>query len=76
MRTLARVLALLAASATVPGAAQEDRLVWRMNRFAATYREFAAQHNRGVFDAALARKLSEEWREVETSGEWPRGDSR
>jgi hypothetical protein len=51
-----------------------DPLVTRMNRFAATYRQFAEQHNRGVFDAALAKKLSRQWREVEASGEWPRGD--
>jgi hypothetical protein len=49
-----------------------DPLVERMNRFAETYRQFVERHNRGVFDAALAKKLSQEWREVETSGEWPR----
>lgn len=50
----------------------EDPLVKRMNRFAATYRQFAERHNHGVFDVALAKKLSEEWRGVEASGEWPR----
>jgi hypothetical protein len=50
----------------------EDLLVKRMNRFAETYRQFAERHNRGVFDAALAKKLSQEWRKVEASGEWPR----
>jgi hypothetical protein len=53
-----------------------DPLVTRMNRFAATYRRFAEQHNRGVFDAALAKKLSQQWREVEASGEWPRAERR
>jgi hypothetical protein len=49
-----------------------DPLVGRMNRFAATYRQFVDRHNHGVFDVALAKKLSREWREVEASGEWPR----
>ena len=53
-----------------------DPLVGRMNRFAGTYAKFAERHNHGVFDAALAKKLSQQWREVEASGEWPRGDSR
>jgi hypothetical protein len=69
MRALA-ILALLAQSPLV--VAQQDTLVARMNHFAATYRQFAEQHNRGVFDVALAKKLSQEWREVEASGEWPR----
>jgi hypothetical protein len=69
MRALA-ILALLAQSPLV--VAQQDTLVARMNHFASTYRQFAEQHNRGVFDVALAKKLSQEWREVEASGEWPK----
>jgi hypothetical protein len=81
MRALA-VIALVAGFPLIAGnepAGEEragDPLVRRMNRFAETYRQFAERHNRGVFDAALAKKLSQEWREVEASGEWPRGDSR
>jgi hypothetical protein len=79
MRALA-VVALIAGFPliTSPSAksAGGDPLVDRMNRFAATYRRFVDQHDHGVFDVALAKKLSREWREVEASGEWPRGDSR
>ena len=80
MRALA-VVALMAGFPLIAGddplvERAGDPLVIRMNRFAATYRQFAEQHNRGVFDAALAKKLSQEWRKVEASGEWPRGDSR
>jgi hypothetical protein len=83
-----RALALVALLAGFPLIAGDDpragdplvgrmnRLVERMNRFAATYAKFAERHNHGLFDAALAKKLSQEWREVEASGEWPRGDSR
>jgi hypothetical protein len=75
-----RVLALVGLLAGFPLIAGDDPLVdragdplvGRMNRFASTYRQFAEQHNRGVFDAALAKKLSREWRDVEASGEWPR----
>ncbi|HEY6341176.1 MAG TPA: hypothetical protein VIY49_06760 [Bryobacteraceae bacterium] len=71
-----RALAVIALVAGFPLFAGEERagdpLVERMNRFAETYRQFAERHNRGVFDAALAKKLSQEWRQVEASGEWPR----
>jgi hypothetical protein len=67
-----RLLALAALMAAFPLIAEDDALVQQMNRFAATYRQFAEQHNRGVFDVALAKKLSQQWREVEASGEWPR----
>jgi hypothetical protein len=70
------LLAVAALLASFPLIAENERagdpLVKRMNRFAETYRKFAERHNRGVFDAALAKKLSQEWREVEASGEWPR----
>jgi hypothetical protein len=72
---LLAMVALLAGFSLIAGDAGNERgdpLVKRMNRFAETYRQFAERHNRGVFDAALAKKLSQEWREVEASGEWPR----
>lgn len=64
--------ALLAMLPVALLAADDAGLVRRMNRFAAAYRKFVEAHERGLFDVRLARELSRLWREVETSGYWPR----
>lgn len=62
-------LALLLA---VPMGAQEDGLVLRMNRFAHAYNAFVLELNRGKLDVRDARELTRKWKEIESSGEWPK----
>lgn len=49
---------------------QRDLLVDRMNRFARTYHDFAVRYDQGVLDTSLMKRLSAQWRDVETSGSW------
>lgn len=65
------VLAL--AIATAAQTAVTSELPRVMNRFAELWNQFVAGANKGLFDAKLAKKISRAWREVENSGEWPKG---
>jgi hypothetical protein len=66
------ILAILVSSVTLGG--QDDDLVTRMNKFARTYNSFTQNYRQGIFDLKLAEKLSKEWREVEKSEDWPKGN--
>lgn len=55
------------------GRAQEDdELLRRWNEFATISNEWAQKERSGVFDYALAKKMSIAFRRVENCGEWPK----
>jgi len=56
----------------MPAVAAFDPLLEPMNRFAKAYNEFAEGMRSGIFDQRQAKRLSKLWREVESSGDWPR----
>ena len=50
----------------------ERDLLAALSRFSLEYNKLAEHWNRGTFDVRTAKRLSRLWRDVETSGYWPR----
>lgn len=61
--------ALLALPLLAAQGGRDPELVRLMNQFAKLWNEFIL---RATFDLKLAKKISKAWREIESSGHWPR----
>lgn len=75
MKALLR-LCLLALFAGMESESQtsEAELLQALDKFGNAYNRFALTWAKGKYDLAQARQLSKLWKDVETSGYWPRDE--